>query len=153
MRDNCLSRLVAGLAILVATSSCATQKSRQEEPAVAGLKTRIETPFLQDSIDFYTRHLGMTVLESWDDGDDKGAILGLGNSPRGEAFLEIGYAAAPGSYTGVSLQFRVRDLSAVAAGLANHWDFTGPEKRPWGSRYLYLRDPAGVQIIIYEGEL
>ena len=153
MRHNVLGRVVAGLLIVLAAGSCATLKNPSRKAAMTGLKMRVETPFLQEAIGFYTRHIGMTVIESWDEGGDKGAILGLADSSRGEAFLELGYTAVTRTYTGVSLQFRVQDLSAVAARLQRQWEFRGPEERPWGSTYLYLKDPAGVQVIVYEGEL
>jgi len=29
----------------------------------------------------------------------------------------------------------------------------GPIQRPWGSRYAYLSDPNGIQVILFEGGL
>ncbi len=120
---------------------------------MTGLKTRIETPFFRESIAFYAEHLGMTVLESWDENGDKGVILGLGSSAQGEAFLELAYVEAPVKYEGISLEFRVRDLVIVAERLRGLLEFRGPEERPWGSTYLYLKDPTGIRVILYEGEL
>ena len=120
---------------------------------MTGLKTRIETPIFQESIAFYTEHLGMKVLESWDENGDKGVILGLRSSAQGEAFLELAYVETPRTYKGISLQFRVRDLAVVAERLRGLLQFRGPEECPWGSTYLYLEDPTGVQVILYEGEL
>ena len=120
---------------------------------MTGLKTRIETPFFQESIAFYTEHLGMTVLESWDENGDKGVILGLGSSAQGEAFLELLCVETPKTYEGISLEFRVRDLVVVAERLRGLLEFRGPEERPWGSTYLYLEDPSGVRVILYEGGL
>jgi len=120
---------------------------------MTGLKTRLETPFLQESIAFYTEYLRMTVLESWDENGDKGVILGLGDSVEGEAFLELAYVDASKTYAGFSLQFRVDNHAGIAERLRGHWAFRGPEERPWGSTYLYMEDPSGVQVIVYEGEL
>lgn len=155
MRNKDLGSLLIGSMLLLTTMalSFAVQKNPEEDASMTGLKTRIETPFLQESIAFYTELLGMVVLESWDDNDDKGVILGLGTSAQAEAFLELAYVDAPKSYTGMSLQFRVRDLAVVAESLRGHWAFRGPEERPWGSTYLYMKDPTGVQVILYEGEL
>ena len=114
-----------------------------------GLKTRIETPFFQESIVFYSKYLGMNVLKSWDENGDKGMILGL----QDEALLELAYAETSRAYEGVSLQFRVRNLVDVAERLRDHVELGEPEKRPWGSKYLRLKDPTGVLVILYEGEL
>ena len=118
-----------------------------------GLKVRIETPLYQECRDFYTEYLGMKVLDSWDEKTDKGVILGLGSSSQDEAFLELGYTETQRPYEGISLQFRVRDVDAIAESLRGRLEFSGPVERPWGSRYLYLGDPAGIKIILFEGEL
>ena len=68
------------------------------EHSMTGLKTRIETLFVEESVEFYSGHLGMTVLESWDDNGDKGVILGLGSTAKSEAFLELGYADSSKRY-------------------------------------------------------
>ena len=31
-------------------------------------------------------------------------------------------------------------------------DFEGPIDRPWGNRYLFLRDPSGLRVVLYEGD-
>jgi len=92
----------------------------------------------------------MTVLESWDKDGDKGVILGLGSSTRGEAFLELAHVETPRTHEGISLQFRVSDLAVVVERLRGDLEFRGPEKRPWGSMYLYLQDPTGIKVILYE---
>lgn len=147
-----MSRYLCALIFLaVCTLTCRADVA--ENVSMTGMKTRIETPFFQDSIAFYSEHLGMTVLESWDENDDKGAILGLGSSAEGEAFLEIAYVDTPKTYVGVSLQFRVDDLDVIVDKIHGHLEYQGPEERPWGSTYLYLEDPTGIQVILYEGEL
>ncbi len=152
-----LHRLAVGSVVLWGVIAMQTafgsQTANADDIALTGLKTRIETPLLQACRAFYTKHLGMKVLDSWDENGDKGVILGLGSSAQGEAYLEIAYVETPTSYQGISLQFRVRNLDAVANKLRGQLEFRGPEQRPWGSRYLYLQDPAGIQIILYEGEL
>ncbi len=117
---------------------------------MTGLKTRIETPFIQESITFYTKYVGMTVLELW---GENGAILGLGSSIQGEAFLELAYIETPKTYEGLSLQFRVDSLAAIVKKLRGKVNFRGPKKRPWGSTYLYFEDPTGILVILYEGKL
>jgi hypothetical protein len=32
-------------------------------------------------------------------------------------------------------------------------NFSKPEMRPWGSKYLYLVDPIGITVILFEGKL
>lgn len=118
-----------------------------------GLKTRIETSEYERSLTFYTEILGLTVLGSWDETGDRGTILGLPGSARPEAFLELADSADPASLSGVSLQLRVLDLEPIIARLRGRWEFRGPVERPWGSTYLYLTDPAGVSIIVFEGDL
>ena len=120
---------------------------------MTGLKTRIETPFVQESVAFYSQHLGMKVVDSWDDNGDKGVILGLASSVQNEALLELAYIETPKRYEGISLQFRVRNLGAIAEQLRNHLQFRGPKQRPWGGTYLYLEDPTGIEVILYEGVL
>jgi len=133
--------------------SFGSQTSNANEITLTGLKTRIETPLFQVCGNFYTKYLGMKVLGSWDEKGDKGVILGLGSSSQSEAYLEIAYVETPKSYEGMSLQFRVIDIDSFVRKLHGHIEFRGPETRPWGSRYLYIEDPAGIQVILYEGEL
>lgn len=120
---------------------------------ITGLKTRIETPRFEACVAFYRDVVGMTVLDEWDDVGDRGAILGFGQATSGEAFVEIAHSESMTGHEGISLQFRVSDLDGMARRLDGRWEFRGPETRPWGSRYLYLQDPAGVQVILYEGDL
>ena len=125
----------------------------ETQPGTTGMKTRVETPLYQESVMFYTELMGMAVLDSWNEGDDKGAILGLGRPGEGEAFLELASADRVRICEGMSLQFRVSDIAAAAGRLSGRVEFRGPEKRPWGSTYLYLKDPIGIPIILYEGDL
>lgn len=122
-------------------------------PSMTGLKTRIETTRFEASVDFYRDILGMSVLDEWDDADDRGAILGFGPAASGGAFIEIAHSESVADHEGISLQFRVSDLDGMSRRLDGRWAYRGPETRPWGSRYLYLRDPAGVRVILYEGDL
>ena len=118
-----------------------------------GIKTRFETPHYQESIAFYSTHLGLKIIQSWDNGLDKGTILGLHDSENGEAFLEIANRITPISYEGLSIQLRVPKLVDIINKIDGVLDFRGPVLRPWGSTYLYLRDPSGIQVILYEGRL
>lgn len=116
------------------------------------LKTKISTPKLTETRDFYSRVFGMQVLEAWDDPGDRGVILGFGDV-AGEALLEIYHAETPHDFSGLSLQFRVEALSAFVGSLSADVPRHGPVPRPWGSAYLYLTDPNGIAVIVYEGGL
>ncbi len=155
MRKKNLCRFLIGSIVLLTTMklSFGSYETVTGDLSMTGLKTRIETPFLQESIAFYSEHLGMTVLDTYHENGDKGVIFGLGSSTQGEAFLEIAYVETRRTFEGISLQFRVHDLDVFVDRLRGHLEFHGPEQRPWGSKYLYLEDPTGVQVILYEGEI
>jgi len=140
--------VIAGITM----TACSTQK-QNSAGVLTGLKIRINTPLLEQSRFFYADLLGMKVIESWDEGDDKGVIFGLAGGAQGQAFLELGYAQSPGHYQDISVQIRVNNLEQIIAGLAGKVDFSGPKLRPWGSKYLYLKDPTGVAVILYEGTI
>ena len=116
------------------------------------LKTKISTPKYRDTRSFYERVFGMSVAEEWDEPGDRGVILALPEG-RQEAFLEVYHVDEPASLDGLSLQFRVESLAAFLADLPKDVRYEGPTPRPWGSTYLYLKDPSDVQIIVYEGGL
>lgn len=114
------------------------------------LKTKITTALYQQSIDFYRQIFGMIVLDEWNDPDDKGTILGFADG-KGEAMLEIYLGDESYDFAGLSLQFKVEDLSDFVDRLPETIERTGPKPRPWGAMYLYLRDPNNILIIVYEG--
>lgn len=116
------------------------------------LKTQISTPKFDATRDFYQSQFGMLVAEEWDSADDKGVILRFADG-RDEAFLEIYLTSLVHDFDGLSLQFRVDDLNGFIKQLPENFEYEGPTPRPWGSTYLYLRDPAGIQVIVYEGGL
>lgn len=90
-------------------------------------------------------------MEEWAHTDDCGVIFRIGDAGGG-AYLEIyeGETDTPDAYLGAGLQFRVADVDAFTAGLKGKWPCEGPKDRPWGARYLYLRDPNGVAIVVYD---
>lgn len=116
------------------------------------LKSKITTPRLAETRDYYIRLFDMVIAEEWDSPDDKGVILAFRDG-RQEAFLEIYDGEVEHDFSGLSLQFKTEDLTAFAEGLDPDVERRGPVKRPWGSHYLYLTDPNGVAIIVYEGGL
>ena len=114
------------------------------------LKTKISTPKYQETKAFYEAVFGMTVVEEWSESRDVGAILAFPGGYQ-EAFLEIYHVDDQKEFDGLSLQFRVDSLAGFMATLSDNIEFEGPKDRPWGTKYLYLRDPNKIQIIVYEG--
>ncbi len=118
----------------------------------SALKTKISTSNYRETRSFYERVFRMTVAEEWDQPGDLGVILALPGG-RQEAFLEVYHVDEPHGFEGLSLQFRVDSLDGFLADLPKDVHYEGPTPRPWGSTYLYLRDPNDIQIIVYEGGL
>lgn len=118
----------------------------------SSLKTKITTGRLAETRAFYIDCLGMQVAEEWREENDVGCILSLAGGGR-EALLEIYEGPQPGDLSALSLQFRTVDLAAFEASLPVGTQVTGPLKRPWGSSYLYLTDPNGITVVIFEGGL
>lgn len=116
--------------------------------AILSLKTKVICPNWGEVAAFYREHFGMETVEEWDEAEDKGVILAFPD--RREVLLEL-YDGPASDLGGVSLQFRVEDVDAFAAGLDPRIERNGPEDRPWGARYLILADPAGVRIVVYSG--
>ena len=114
------------------------------------LKTKITTPLLTTTRDFYQTVFGLVVVEEWDEPDDRGVILTF---PAGEkeALLEIYHGDLEPDFSSLGLQFRVADATEFLNGLPSDVPYEGPAERPWGSSYLYLRDPNGIQVIVYSG--
>jgi catechol 2,3-dioxygenase-like lactoylglutathione lyase family enzyme len=130
------------------------RKCRSEQPFMqpSALKTRITTPLFGETRDFYVRCLGMHVRQEWHEEDDVGCILAFPGERR-EALLEVHRGPAAGGFNGLSLQFRTEDLEGFRVLLPHGTQVGGPVERPWGSTYLYLTDPNGISIIVYEGGL
>lgn len=121
-------------------------------PAPFALKIRIITPRLDETRAFYTRVLGLVVAEEWDEPGDTGCILDF-RGGKGEAYLEIYLGSQAHHFDGLSLQFRTADLAASLAALPADIERRGPVRRPWGSTYAYLKDPNGIEVILFEGGL
>ena len=116
------------------------------------LKTKITTPLLAQTRDFYVVCLGMGVVDEWRNNDDIECILALSDS-RGEAMLEICEGGQTSTVAGLSLQFRTDDLESFRTRLPPSTEVRGPVQKPWGSTYLYLTDPNGIPIVVFEGRL
>lgn len=114
------------------------------------LKTKIITPRLAETRDWYRDLLGLAVLEQWDEPADRGCILGFGGADS-EALLEIYSGTGEADFSGLSLQFRVDDVDRLDIADEPRFARRGPEDRPWGSRYLFLADPNGISVVIFSG--
>ena len=90
----------------------------------------------------------------------KGCIMGF-NLKHNNALIEISEIKSIHNYyqpafdrpvdnDKMDIQIRTDNVDYWAEKLRPIWLMRGPVERPWGSRYLYLRDPDGVHIIIYQ---
>ena len=116
----------------------------------SALKTKITTPRLEETRNFFITCLGMRVVEEWQEANDVGCILALAGDGK-EALLEIYEGPQSKDFAGMSLQFRTENLEAFMAGLPPTIEYRGPTDRPWGSSYLYLTDPNGISVIVFDG--
>ena len=129
--------------------------------SLASLKTVIRTKDFEASKRFYTQVLNLEIVEDYDDGNgSKGLIMRFG--PEGSnAFFEISEIMDDHNYYQKAfsetfendksgIQLRTDNVEYWATRLKDKWHARGPILRPWGSHYLYLRDPDGLQIIIYQ---
>ena len=114
------------------------------------LKTRLSTPLLLETRNWYRDLFGLELLEEWDEPGDRGCILGVPGEPR-QALIELCHCETGHDFAGVSLQFRVDDLDAFVVPDDQRFASRGPEERPWGSRYLILTDPNGVSVVVFSG--
>ncbi len=133
-----------------------------KHPDLLSMKTVIRTKDFEASKTFYTQLLKLEVVEEYDDGDgSRGCIMRVG--PEGStAFVELSEIAEGHYYFNrafhqsftndkADIQIKTNAVNYWADRLKQHnWEARGPVLRPWGSHYLYLRDPDGLQLIIYE---
>ncbi|WP_299245190.1 VOC family protein [uncultured Aquimarina sp.] len=123
------------------------------------LKTVIRTRDYDASIHFYTKILTLDIVEEYSN-ENRGCILRFGNNDS-NAFLEISEIPKDHYYyqpefskylknDKIDIQLQTNDINQWVARFHGKWEITGPIDRPWGSKYLYLRDPDGLQIIIYQ---
>lgn len=137
-------------------------KSSSLPPDLLGMKTVIRTKDYRAALHFYTNLLKLEVISAYDDGDgSRGSILQVGRE-GGSAFIELSEIRKDHRYhqeafdrsfenDKVDLQIRTGNVAYWAKRLREHkWPAKGPVLRPWGAHYLYLKDPDGLQIILYE---
>lgn len=136
-------------------------QDNSENNSLLSSKTVIRTKDFVASKSFYTEILNLQIAEEYDDGNgSRGMILRLG-SEASNAFIEISEIKNYHEYfqeafvegfknDKTDIQIRTTNIEFWAKRLQEKWQARGPVLRPWGSYYLYLRDPDGLQIIIYE---
>jgi len=109
------------------------------------------------SREFYTSVLGLGIVEEWDQEEGQGCIFAVGDG----GYLEIAGQPTtrdrddesytrPVGHEKIDLQLRTDAVDAWAARLRGKWPFEGPVDRPWGQRYLWVRDPDNVRIALFE---
>jgi len=130
---------------------------------LVSLKTTIRVKDFEVSKMFYTTILQFNIVEEYNDDDDdgsRGCIFRIG-SEESNAFVEISEIEPKHDYFNsafkndflndkIDLQIKTSSIVFWTERLQKLWKVRGPVDRPWGSQYLYLRDPDGLQIIIYQ---
>jgi catechol 2,3-dioxygenase-like lactoylglutathione lyase family enzyme len=124
------------------------------------LKTVIQTRDFERSRDFYTSVLGLPLVDEWDQEEGRGAIVGLGDDASAG---QIEISAVPEQSQRhdesfdrdvvndkIVIQVETDSVDLWVARLTGRWPMEGPIDRPWGQRYLRLRDPDGVMVALYE---
>lgn len=119
------------------------------------LSTVRHTRSYEAMVRFYRDSLGMNVLLSWHEPDNRGTLLSPG-APVENAVIEVielGQEAVPGvSPVNVALSIEVEDVDAwyhqlEAAGVRIA---RGLEDAPWNHRSFGVDDPDGFRIWFYE---
>ncbi len=117
--------------------------------SLLSVKTKISTPLVEATRDFYLQLFKLVVVEDWDEPHDRGVILAA-SEDRLEALIEIHHSLAAVNLSGMSLQFRVDDIDRFVDFIRDKAVFEGPKARSWGARYVYLRDPNDIQVVVYD---
>jgi len=128
-----------------------------------GVKTVIRTRDFDESKNFYSHFLNLTIVEEYDDKNgSRGCILGF-SGKMNNAFIEISEIKSSHSiyqpafdrrldHDKIGIQIKTNSVDYWTEKLNEVWETEGPIDKPWGSKYLYLRDPDGINIIIYQEE-
>jgi len=124
-------------------------------------KTVIRTMNYSASRAFYTEVFGLSIVEEYDDengskgiilrygGQESNALLEISEIKESHGYYQEAFSEKMGSNK-ISIQLRTDNMLYWADRLQKNWEARGPVLRPWGSQYLYLLDPDGMQVIIYQ---
>ncbi len=117
--------------------------------SLKSFKFQIRTPLYDESIAFYQTLFSAQLVDSWEGADGTGTILNF-PSLKDAALLEIYKTDQATQYAGFSLQFKVPSLPNFMLQLPHQYLSKRPVKRPWGASYLNLKDPNGIDVIVYQ---
>lgn len=117
--------------------------------SLRSLKFQIRTPLYEETIAFYQTLFDAQLVDSWQGDGDTGTILKF-PSLEDRVLLEIYKTDQANEYSGFSLQFKVPSLPNFMLQLPHKYISKRPVKRPWGATYLYLSDPNGIDVIVYQ---
>lgn len=100
------------------------------------------------TVGFYRDTLGLEVVTSWDE-HGRGIIFAAAGSGQVEVFEHV--EAEPATFEGMKVAWEVDDVDAdharlVAAGVTVT---DPPTDRPWGHRNVAIRDPNGLEIVLF----
>ncbi len=136
-------------------------ENKMDQDRLSDVKTVIRIKDFKASKKFYSEILGLKIVEEYNgEKGVQGCILRIGESSS-SSFIEISAIDADHYYFDnsyskdiesdkIDLQIKTNSIDYWENYLKGKWKARGPVDRPWGSRYLYLRDPDGLQIIIYQ---
>jgi catechol 2,3-dioxygenase-like lactoylglutathione lyase family enzyme len=151
------ARLVAGLdrgfGVL---ASRAADLGTDTRGAVGELRLALTVADFPAALRFYRDSLGLHVVEAWEEGSARGAVLGAGRatlellSPEQAALIdriEVGMRVAGP----IRVALSVADSAALADALvtAGAERLGGPVVTPWSHRNVRLTTPDGLQVTLF----
>jgi catechol 2,3-dioxygenase-like lactoylglutathione lyase family enzyme len=129
-----------------------------EMNGVRSLKTMLRCSDFAAARRFYVDVLGLDVVEEWASRGDLGCIVSFGEGggllellatdpdhPKHRPAFEEGVANDK-----MELQIHVDSVDSWVERLADVTQVEGPVTRPWGNRYLWVRDPDGVRVALFQ---
>jgi hypothetical protein len=84
--------------------------------------------------------------------EEQGGYIEIYEMTREDPRYDVSFSSAVQTDK-VDLQLRTMSVDAWVEQLKGVWPFNGPEQLPWGQRLITLREPDGLLIAIYEGEI
>jgi len=102
-------------------------------------------PYEVDDLDaatgFYTDRVGLSVVDSWDGGEERGVVLGAG-----AAYVEL---VAPGRPGPAPLAFQLPSAATVEALAAERFGGATARRFPRGHHGFFADGPAGARVLIW----